>query len=136
MCTDYRENQPVKQLYSVYGGLVWAEQCLCPQPNRSHAFLGVQRRQQVLLAQELQGEVDQQPSYGLQLFSGLFEVCVTKALLGSVLLQLSCVVHSVVGQTFEDLDVGYELIYIYFYLNAINCVVEKVEMCLTLASLL
>lgn len=98
----------MKQLYSVYNGLMWAEQCLCPQPNRSHAFLGVQRRQQVLLAQELQGEVDQQPLHGIQLFSGLFGVRVTEALLGSVLLQLSCVVHSVVGQTFKDLDVGYQ----------------------------
>lgn len=92
------------QLYSVYSGLVWAEQCLCPQPNRSHAFLGVQWRQQVLLAQELQGEVDQQPSHGLQLLPGLFRVCVTEVLLGCVLLQLSRVVHGVVGQAFEDLD--------------------------------
>lgn len=52
--------------------------------------------------------MDQQPSDGLQLFSGLFGARVTEALLGSVLLQLSCVVHSVMGQTFEDLDAGYQ----------------------------
>lgn len=101
----------MKQLYSVYSGVVWVEQCLCPQPNRSHALLGVQRRQQVLLTQELQREVDQEPSHGLQFLSGLFGVCVTEALLGGVLLQLSCVVHSVVGQTFEDLDVGCQSLY-------------------------
>lgn len=101
------EDQPVEQLHSGDSGLVWAEQCSCPQPNRSHAFLGVQRRQQVLLAQELQGKVHQQPSHSLHLLSGLLGVSVTEALLGSVLLQLSCAVHSVVGQAFEDLDVGY-----------------------------
>lgn len=97
----------MQQLYSVYSGLVRAEQCLCPQPNRSHAFLGVQRRQQILLTQELQGEVDQQPSDGLQFLSGLVRVCVTEALLGSVLLQIARVVHGVMGQAFEYLVVGY-----------------------------
>lgn len=93
---------------SICCGSGCVEQRLCPQPNRSHAFLGVQRRQQVILTQELQREVDQQPSDSLQLLSGLFRVCVTEAFLGCVLLQLSRVVNGVVGQTFEDLVIRYQ----------------------------
>lgn len=84
-------------------GLIWAELWLCPQPYGSHAFLSAQWRQQVLLTQEAQGEVDQQPSDGLQLLYGLLRVCVAEAFLGRVLLQLSHVVDSLVGKTFEDL---------------------------------
>lgn len=82
---------------------MWAELRLCPQPDRSHAFFSAQWRQQVLLTQEPQGEVDQQPSDGLQLLCGLLRVCVAEAFLAGVLLQLSHVVDSVVGQAFEDL---------------------------------
>lgn len=80
-----------------------SELCLCPQPYRSHAFFSVQRRQQVFLTQELQGEVDQQPSDGLQLLLGLLRVCVAQAFFADVFLQLSHVVDSVIGQAFEDL---------------------------------
>lgn len=84
-------------------GLIWAGVWLCPQPYRSHAFFSGQWRQQVFLTQELQGEVDQQTSDGLQLLYGLLRVGVAEAFLDSVLLQLSHVVHRVEGQTFENL---------------------------------
>lgn len=74
-----------------------------PQTDRSHAFPSGQWRHQVLLAQELQGEVNQQPSDGFQLLRCLLWVCVTEALLCGVLLQLTQVVDSVIGQAFEDL---------------------------------
>lgn len=84
-------------------GLIWAELWLCPQPDRSHAFFSAQWRQQVLLTQELQGEVDQQASDGLQLLCGLLGVCVAEPFLAGVFLQLSHVVDSVVGQALENL---------------------------------
>lgn len=74
-----------------------------PQTDRSHAFPSGQWRHQVLLAQELQGEVNQQPSDGFQLLGCLLWVCVAEALLCRVLLQLTQVVDSVIGQAFEDL---------------------------------
>ena len=81
----------------------WCDLRLCPQPDRSHAFLSADRRQQVLLVQEPQGEVDQQPSDGLQLLPGLLGVRVAEALLAGVLLHLPHVVDRVVRQAFEDL---------------------------------
>lgn len=77
-----------------------------PQTDGSHAFPSGQWRHQVLLAQELQGEVNQQPSDGFQLLRCLLWVCVAEALLCGVLLQLTQVVDSVIGQALEDLCCG------------------------------
>lgn len=84
-------------------GLMHSELWLCPQLYRSHAFFSGQRRQQVLLTQEPQGEVDQQPSNGLQFLHSLVRVGVAETLLAGVLLQISHVVDRVVGQAPEDL---------------------------------
>lgn len=92
--------QPFQLLRS---SLIQAQLRLCPQLYRSHAFFSGQWRQQVLLTQELQGEVDQQPSDSLQLLYSLLRVCVAEAFLTGVLLQPSHVVDSVVGQAFKDL---------------------------------
>ena len=65
---------------------------LRPQPHRSHPLLAAQRRKQVLLRQEVEGEVDQETPDLLHLLIGQRGVRVTQPLLTGPLLQLSHVV--------------------------------------------
>lgn len=75
----------------------------CPQSYRSHALFSGLWRQQILLTQEFQWEMHQQPFDILQLLPGLLGVCVAEAFLAGVFSQLSHVVHRVDWKTFEHL---------------------------------
>lgn len=83
--------------------MIFGKLWLCPHLHRSHAFLGVKRRQQVFLTQEIKGKMNHYPSDCLQLFRCLLIIGVTKAFLAGVLLQLPLVTDRVAGQTSEDL---------------------------------
>lgn len=76
---------------------------LCPHLRRNHSFFAFKRWEEVLLAQEVQWEMDQDALDGLQFFFGFLRVSKTEVLSIHMFLKLTQVADAVQRKTSEDL---------------------------------